>query len=125
MKFDEFGNEIIDDEEIIANNDNCDDNRNDNSNDNNNDNDFSSDDDFTYERKTYRRANQYDRPQASRAKFSYNEVNKKEKKRYGTGVLIWSIIFAIFFGTLTGFGGAYMFNKANDCLLYTSDAADE
>lgn len=122
MKFDEFGNEIIDDEEIIENNDNCNDNSNDNcndnSNDNNNDNDFSSDDDFTYERKTYRRANQYDRPQASRAKFSYNEVNKKEKKRYGTGVLIWSIIFAIFFGTLTGFGGAYMFNKANDVYNY-------
>lgn len=145
MKYDEFGNEIIDDEEIIDTNDNSDDNANDDSNDDDNsydnanddsnddansyDNDFSSDDDFIYERRTYRRANgpvssYYDRPRYTKAKFSYNEVNKKEKKRYGAGVLIWSIIFAIFFGTLTGFGGAYLFNKANDAYNYMSSESN-
>ena len=148
MKYDEYGNKIIDDEEIVDNNDNSYGDANDYSNDNSyddandysndndnsyddandysndndnsydNDNDFSSDGDFTYGRKTYRRANQYDRSQNTRAKFSYNEVNKKEKKRYGKGILVWSIIFAIFFGALTGFGGAYIFNRANNAYNY-------
>lgn len=123
MRYDEFGNEIIDDEEvqdaiIDDDYDNDDDNDNSDDYDNDNDNDFVSDDEMTYERKVYKRANENARPQYKKAKFSYNESPKKEKKRYGTGVLVWSIIFAIFFGTLTGFGGAYMFNRANNAYNY-------
>ena len=135
MKYDEFNDEFIDEDDVIEDNDN--DNDNDNNNDNDNDNcndndcnfdgdDFRTDDDLIYERKTYRRNKQYDRPQYRKAKFSYNEVNRKPKKTYGAGVLAWAIIFSIFFGTLTGFGGAYIFNKANNAYNYMhADAKDK
>lgn len=121
MKFDEYGNEIIDDDDIIENPEVEELHDDEEST-------FTQTDEDVYERRTYRRANgpdrdHYDSPSARKAKFSYNEVNKKEKKRYGKGILVWSIIFSIFFGALTGFGGAYLFNRANNAYNYVHSEA--
>lgn len=106
MKYDEYGNEIIDDE--LNNETHQEDSNN-----------YSSDNNEYYETSTYSNSGEYEKPRYRRASFSYNENTKKDKKRYGIGVVIWSIVLAIMFGTLTGFGGAYLFNRASNAYNYS------